>query len=270
MAKTKLNLRKKKTKATKSAKKAIKAAKKSNFEKAVKKIINKVEETKQAYYKSSTSDALTTFNSEITSSGDMLQIIPNISKGTAEHERIGQEILCQRLRIQGHIRYSPSSAVNDSGRANIAVRMMIVSNKIRPSYPDVNTTLSPLSQLLRKGGTTTAFTGLLSDLYADINSTLWTKHYNKVIYLNQPMMIQPPTAGLSSGFQDLQNIIKFFNIDIKMNKKLLYDDNINSGITPTNFGPIMLLGYVYLNAASPDTVSQNVGLFYTTRLNFEG
>lgn len=252
--------------------KSKKNPKKSNksFAQKVKAVIHKQEETKQAFYKSDVNDALTTFNSYINSAGDMLQVIPNVSKGTSSNNRIGDELIVQRLTVQGHLRYTPQTTVNDAGRGNIAVRMMIVSNKIRPSYPDVNTSLSPLSQLLKKGGTTTAFSGLLSDLYAPINQDLWTKHYNKVIYLNQPMMIQPTTAGLSSGFQDLQNIIKFFKIDVKLKKKLVYDDGINGGITPTNAGPIMLIGYVYLNGATPDNVSQNVGLWYNSTMLFEG
>lgn len=251
-----------------SIKKAIRRVKQANFEKAVKKVISKQAESKQAYYASS-SNQLTFFNSGIAVSGDMLQVIPNISKGVNDNQRIGDQLMAQNLNIRGHVRYSPQNAVNDSGRGNIAVRMMILTLKIRSSYPDVQNATSYLSQLLKKGGTTSDFSGILSDLYAPINTDLFTVHKDKRFYLTQPMMIQPPTSGLSSGFQDLQNIVKFFNINVKLKKKYLYDDSVNGGLTPTNVGPFMCLGYVYLNGASPDTTSTNVGLEYVSTFTFE-
>lgn len=235
---------------------------------AVKKIISAQAETKQAYVAPS-SDSLTTFNSGINSTGDMLQVIPSISKGVNENERIGDEIMAQKINIRGHIRYTPQNAVNDAGRGNIAVRLMILTLKSRPSYPDAQGSSSFLGRLLRKGGTASTFTGILSDLYADVNRQLFTVHKDKIFYLNQPMMIQPPTSGLSSGFQDLQNIVKFFNFNIKLKKKYMYDDSVNGGIAPTNSGPFMVLGYVYLNGATPDTVSTNVGLHYISTLDYE-
>lgn len=251
-----------------SIKKAISRVKKARFAKAVKKVLSANTETKEAYFASSP-DTLTTFNSGINSSGDQLQIIPTVNKGTSEHNRIGDQIMAQSLNVRGHIRYSPSNAVNDNGRANICCRLMIVSLKLRPSYPDVTGGSAYLSQLLKKGGATSGFTGILSDLYAPINTDLFTVHKDKKFYLTQPMMIQPPTSGLSSGFQDLSDIVRFFNFNIKMKKKLLYDDSVNGGITPTNVGPFMCLGYSYLNGASPDTVSQNVSMQWISTLKFE-
>lgn len=251
-----------------SIKKAIRRVKKAKFAKAVKAVLSQQSETKEAYYASSP-DTLTTFNSLINSSGDMLQVIPNISKGTNENNRIGDQLTAQSLNLRGHIRYTPSFAVNDLGRANICVRMMVLTLKLRPAYPEVQGTTTPLSALLKKGGTTTAFNGILSDLYAPINTDLFTVHKDKRFYLTQPMMNQPPTSGLSSGFQDLSDIIRFFNYNIKLKKKLLYEDTVNGGLTPTNAGPFMCLGYVYLNGAAADNVNQNVGLEYVSTLKFE-
>jgi hypothetical protein len=250
------------------AKKAIKAAKKARFARAVKKVLSKQSETKEAYFASSP-DSMTTFNSQITQVGDMLQVIPNISKGVNENNRIGDQIMAQSLNVRGHIRYTPSTSVNDPGRGNIAARMMIVTLKVRPSYPEAAGSSPFLGQLLKKGGTTTTFSGILSDLYAPINTDLFTVHADKRFYLTQPMMIQPAGGGLSSGFQDLQNIVKFFNFNVKLKKKFLYDDSVNGGLTPTNVGPFMLLGYTYLNGAAPDVANQLVGLEYVSTFKFE-
>lgn len=253
----------------KTVKKAIRTAKKSNFVKAVKAVIHQQEETKQAFYRLNNAETLVNFNSYITTASDMCQVIPNIARGTANNERIADEIISQKLQLRGHIRYTPTTVIDAPGRGNIAVRLMVVSSKIRPNFPDVQGSTSPLSQLLKKGGSTSAFTGILSDLYAPINSELWTKHFNKVYYLNQPINIRGAGA-LSSGYQDLQNIIKFFKIDIKLKKKLYYDSNINNGNTPTNAGPVLLMGYVYLNAADGDFTDTNVSMYYCSELSYEG
>lgn len=272
MAKVSMGLRNRK--AAKSSKKtvskAITSAKKSNFAKAVKKVINAESETKQAFHRLTDNETLLMFNSQINSVGDMCQVIPNMDRGTQDNQRVGDQIKAQSLIIRGHMRYNPSSAINDLGRANIAVRLMVLSIKARPSYATAKDSVNPLSSLLKKGGTTSSFAGYLSDLYADINTDIFTKHYNKVYYLNQQVYNQPATAGAQGGFQDLQNIIKFFKIKVPLKNKIFkYDDGIGSGLQPSNFGPFLVLGYVYLNGASPDSTTTSVGLYYDSMLNYQ-
>lgn len=270
MAKVNLNLKKKtrKPKVYKKSKSLTKTQKKE-----VESLIHKQDETKYAFHTLTSDNTLLMFNSVISATGDMCQVIPNVSKGTGGNNRIGDELLCQRLKIQGHIRYSPFTGVDDPGRGNIAVRLMLVSNKLRPNFPDVQGSLSPLNSLLKKGGTTTNFSGLLSDLYADINREIWTVHKDKIYYLTQPSIIRTQggvSGAVSTVSMDFSNVVKFFSIDAKVRRKFIYDDSINGGLTPTNAGPILLLGYVYLNAATPDSVSTNVGLYYTSTMEFEG
>lgn len=253
-----------------SVRKAIRSVKKARFARAVRKVIDSESETKQAFHKLTSDDSLLMFNSQINSTGDMCKVIPDIDRGTADNQRIGDQIKAQSLIIKGHIRYNPSSNINDLGRGNVAVRVMVLSLKIRPSYATAKDSVNPLSSLLKKGGTTSSFGGYLSDLYADINTDLFTKHYNKVFYLNQQVYNQPATATAAGGFQDLQNIVKFFKIKVPLKGKIFkYDDSVGFGLTPTNVGPFLVLGYAYLNAAAPDTTSTNVGLFYDSVLNYQ-
>ena len=44
--------------------------------------------------------------------------------------------------------------------------------------------------IVKKGGTQTAFTGVVSDLYAPINNDAITTYYDKLIYIQNPILLQ--------------------------------------------------------------------------------
>lgn len=263
----------------KNTKKQTKRGKKKGvnkkMEKAVLEIVraenHKQAETKQAYHSiNGSSSAMTYFNSGITSSGDMLQVLPYISQGSGDNQRIGDQINTQSLKISGYIRYLPNTEnYEQSAFSHVVARLMVVSLKYRSAYPDSAGSTAPLSGLLKKGGTATAFTGVLSDIFAPINTDLWTKHHNEVFYLSQPLLVQPGTAGQTTMPLDVKNLVKFFNINIPCKKTLKYDNNVTSGSSATNFAPMLLLGYAYLNGDAPDTVTSNLGMYYTSILNYE-
>lgn len=251
------------------AKKAVAKANKSNMVKLIKSVVKTDVEDKKAYLVSNNSN-LTYFNSGINSTADMLQIFPNITQGTDSNNRIGREVIAKRLSIKGYVRLDSNTSFNDYALSQVVCRMMIVSLKSKPNYNDATSTSTPLGALLLKGGTTTNFTGVLSDINASINTDVWTVHSDRKFYLSQDALIQPSGAGATSQAIDTRNAIKFFNIPIRCrNKKLKYDYNISSGILPVNYGPILLLGYSFLNATSPDVVSARVGLHFETRFDYE-
>lgn len=241
---------------------------KRNFVKAVKKVIDKVAEDKQAYYNTST-DSLITFNSGITSAGDVLQVIPSITRGTAPNERIGDKISAKYLKLSGYVRYTPTVNLDDIGRGNIAVRIIVATPKYRLNFPD-NQTTTAINSLLKKGGTTTAFTGVLTDLYAPINTDMWTVHANRVMYITQPIWTSSgPSPPSNRTTTEYENIIKFFKINIKMKKTLMYDSGVNFGLSPINAAPVFMLGYVYLNGASPDVANTFVSCHYSTDFRYQ-
>lgn len=237
----------------------------------IKAVMSKNVETKQAYI--SNGDSLVWFNSKIDSAGDMQQLLPDISKSVNDNGRIGDQIKAKSLTLSGYMRYAPlptTGAVNTSTFSNIVARLMVVSLKLRPNYPDINQGYNSLNFLLKKGGTSVGFTGVLSDIYAPINNDLWTLHHNEIHYITQDMLYQPATASLVGGMTNMRDLVKFFNIKIPCKNKILkYDDNVNGGKTPTNFGPVLVIGYSYLNGATPDSVSANLAVQYSTVFNYE-
>jgi len=250
--------------------KAIKRARKSNFVKAVKSVIHSQVEDKYAYH--SQASSLTYFNSGIDSAGDMLQVIPNISRGSHDNERIGNSITAKWLNIKGYLKLNVNDITDSTRLPAVYVRMFLVSPKYRKNYSDVIGSTSPLSSLLKKGGTTSGWTGLISDMYAKVNTELFTVHQERKFYLSQSYMATPVGGVLVSNpvASDVRNTVKFFNMSWKCKgKKLLYDAGIGSNVQPVNSSPILLIGYCYLDGSTADTLSTNLGVNYTTNFCYE-
>lgn len=255
--------RKKKT----VARKALKPSK--AFKKAVQSIIHKDAETKEAYH----AFDLTAFNSGITTAADICRVIPNIQQGVDDNSRIGAELRVQKLSVKGHMILS----TNNQSLANtrIGVRMIMCCPKAADTFTNViNTATTWLTGLLKKGGTSVAFTGLISDLYAPIDRDNVTVYYDKVFYLSLPYLNTVTSGGntnLGSQVvsQELRQTVRFFTIYKKMvNRKLRYVDSIDVN-QPQNFSPVIVLGYTHLDGSAPDVVSTQVSMAFDTRMDFE-
>lgn len=248
-----------------SKRKAVRRAKKSNFVKAVKAVIHQQTEDKIAYF----SSGWNKFNSGITSTADMLSVLPAINTGSGSWQRIGNDIRGMSLNVKGHMRLDYLNVANQTNMTQVAVRLMVVTLKAAGQYTYDQYTNAPLNSLLEKGGSTSAFTGTIEDLYSNINSTVWTKHYDKVYYLSQSYINQPSGAGLSAIATDPKNAIKFFNIKVPCKKLLHYDPQISSNLFPVNFNPTILLGYSFLDNSTADTVNTRVGMQFVTTFKYE-
>lgn len=261
-----------KRKNNRKSKKYSRASKsrKSNFKKNVLKVIRDQVETKEAYHTNS-SASLIKYNSGINSVADITNgiIVPTIAKGTNDNERIGERIRALNLNIRGYLKFDYNSSAA-APASSVGVRMMVVSVKGRDSYDMATINGNALFSLLKKGGTSSAFTGILSDLTAPINRDLFTVHHDKLFYLKQDMVFQSGTPTNSWVTSDVSKLIRFFNLNVKCrNKDLKYEDATNSGLYPTNFFPFLIVGYAYLDGSAADTVSTKLGLEYTTTLKYE-
>lgn len=252
-----------------SKRRAVRRAKSTNLVRKIKQVVSSLNETKQAYYNSG--NTLTLFNSGIDAVGDLQQIVPNIANGTEDNQRIGQQIRSKSLNIKGYIKLNVND-VNDSTRLpSVIARMMVVSMKTAPNFSEAQAQAPKIGSLLKKGGTTVPFSGLLSDINAPINTDVFTVHADKKFYLNQSYVnstgVSPPSTIIA---QDIRNTVKFFNINVKCkNRVLKYDEDVSSDLLPTNFAPFILLGYSYLDGSAADTLSTNLGLQYISTLNYE-
>ena len=239
-----------------------------SFVKKVQSVIHKDAENKLAVHEVDS----VFFNSGINSTGDMQRILPNVTQGVAEHQRIGEQTRAQKLIIKGHLIMS-SSYGDAIASSRICVRLMVVCPKNLQSFPDVNASSTWLSQLLKKGSQNTAFTGLISDLYAPINHDQITCYYDKLIYLSQPYEKRVVNSGdvvVSSNYAlDLRRTVKMFSISMKVKNKLLRYNAQLSSTQPTNYAPVLLLGYSHLDGSAVDVTNTQVALSYFSTVQFE-
>lgn len=245
--------------------KAVKVAVNRQFKKKVLNVIRSQSESKQAWLTQTPID----FNSGINAAGDCLRVIPNISKGTNDNNRIGDQIRCQSVNIRAILQMLPQGLGQGDGVRKLAVRLMVVTPKGYNNWASASANATTWMQyLLKKGGTTTAFTGDISDLFAPGNTDAITFHYNKVHYFNQSTYGQATSSGLVEFSQ--ANLVKFLNIKLRMRNRLVkYDDSIDSGLTPANLGYFVLCGYAFTDGGSPDVLSTRVRLQYDTIFNYE-
>lgn len=240
------------------------------FVKKVKTIIKADIEDKQAY--NNQFSQIQSYNSAINSSGDCAILVPNIANGTADNARIGDQIRGKALKVQGHLitRFTGSTGTTYYQNCRIGVRLFIVQPKSFLSQGGITSNATTWqATLLKKGGTTSGFTGLISDLYSPVNTDAITVYYDKVFYVQNPYS----NAVFGSTMSNLlmpNETCRFFGKTIKLrNKVLKYDANIDSGLTPTQFNPVMIMGYAYLDGSSPDTVTTNLAMSYVSTLNYE-
>lgn len=235
----------------------------------IKEVVQSLNEDKMAY--TTTGNSLIKFNSGIDAVGDLIQILPNISQGVGENQRIGNEIRAKNLNVKGYVKLDIGDIADNTAMPNVVVRMMILSMKVTQSYQDAQTLSSKIGTLLNKGGTTTAFAGNLQDIYAPINRNVFTVHHDKKFYLRQDFLnvigAAPPSTHVA---QDISKTVKFFNLNVKCKGRVLrYDEDVGSDVLPSNFGPFLVLGYSYLDGSSPDTLSTKVGLCFDSVFTYE-
>ena len=236
--------------------------------KAIKSVIHKQAETKQVY----TQQFNTFFNSGINSAGDCLQVVANMGQGTGDNQRIGDQVRAQSLKIKGFFisRFTGSTGTTYYQNCRIGVRVMIVQPKAYSGLGAITANATTWqSTLLKRGGTTVGFTGIIPDLYSDINTDAITCYYNKVFYIQNPYS----NAVLGSAGNTLlmpSGTTRFFGKTLKLrNKCLKYDSSIDSGLTSTNYNPVMLLGYCYLDGSSADTVTTQIAMSFDAYTYFE-
>lgn len=238
----------------------------------IKKVVKSLTEDKQAYTSIGSGNSLVMFNSGIDSTGDYQPVVPAIGQGVDTNQRIGEKIRAKSLNIRGYVRLTPNSVSNSTSLPQVAVRLMVLSMKNRPNWTAVTNDAAPLQTLLLKGGTTTAFTGILSDLMAPINRDVFTVHADRKFYLKQDRLVGIG-ASIPSQYiaMDSSKTVRFFNIRVKCKDRILrYDEDISADSYPVNFCPFLVMGYVYLDGTTtPDTLSTNVGLSYISTLTYE-
>jgi len=168
--------------------------------------------------------------------------------------------------VTDNLQFNIDTTINSLSASSrrIGVRMMVVSPKgYAGREPAYNAATTWLAHLLKKGNTTTGFTGLVIDFYSSINTDVITCHYDKKFYVKSPYLITAVGDANTSGST------KFFKIRLPCKRVLKYDASVDSGLTPTSFNPFLILGYCHLDNATPDTLQTQINLNYICEFKYQ-
>lgn len=217
--------------------------------------------------------ALTNFNSGIDSTGDVQRVLPAIPQGTDDGNRKGSVIMAKSLNIRGHIELNQMDQLTNSfvygSNSRVMVRLMVVTPKRFPTWAQSSTSATTwLPNLLRNGANVQGFTGIVQDLYLPLNIDEVTVHWDQLFDLRQNQFSAfSSTSDVSKNVAvDPTGSYAFFNFNIKVkDKKILFLDGSSE---PTNFGPVLLMGYAHLDNSSPDVVTSRVQMSYVSTLKY--
>lgn len=198
----------------------------------------------------------------VAGNANFFRMMPNIHQsgntpaGTPEvgqyNQRIGNEIILKRLRIHGNIGYNSSNSdVTNFENAKLAVRVMVLRAK---NISDVQELFAqmPTDTLLRFGGDTTngvgSFGGFTMDSFRDINRNTFAVRYDKIHYLNAPVIFPGTTAPDVSLIPSGLRIIKHELTFGKNGLKLKFEKNTD--LQPNNMPYFMVIGYTSMSSGS--------------------
>lgn len=243
------------------------STKKNSFEKRVLSVVRRNVETKQAW----NNFPMTAFNSFATSAADLLQIIPNINKGTNDNQRIGDQIHPQVLKFRAIINMIPQDPSQSNSIRRIWARLLIVTPKMFANYNSaVANAATWIPTVLKKGGTTSGFNGDIQDANSPVNSDAITCHYDSgPLFFGQDIYYGPGTTGTATTY-NCGTMTRFVNKTFRFGstRKFKYDDTI-SAVVPANEGYIALFGYGFCDGTAPESLVSRMQMQFVTTLDYE-
>lgn len=200
---------------------------------------------------------------------DYYRVIPQITQGPAEYQRVGDKVQPVSLVVRGTCAIDRQYSTDNKP---LMVRILILQLKSTKQWASVGSAFAPASQRLLKmndeGGTENIqFQGSPNDLYYPVNRDLFTVLGERFIKLDK----LPPSGaslGNSAEVAPINTIARSFNIKVRgVPKQLLYSQGTDN--LPTNFAPFMSVGYCYLDGTGPDVVNTNIIMNAQAHLHFK-
>lgn len=197
------------------------------------------------------------FNSTINSAGECYSLVPQVTIGTGDYQRIGDKIRGKYLYIKGTIQIDGSVMATLDKLPASTVRALILTQKNIKVGSDVSSRVDVAHLLKDNIGTGTArqFVGSQFDAIAPINKDLFRVHMDRKFKFNWENQQQPDTAtGVpTTTWQSGNNRTKSFTCRIKCPNTLTFDDG--NGSWPNNFAPFFCLGSVSDDGAAVFSVT---------------
>lgn len=231
----------------------------------VNRLLSRSEETKF----STTEYTATLFNSGINSSGDLISVLPQVTVGTGQNNRIGLRIRPTKLEIRGFaVYYSSSDSLLDARM--IGGRLFCFQDKTNRCY---NNTGIENYNILNIGGLSGNFTGTIMNYLSPHNTEQFQWFADRKMVFMKPYGRTNQAAPTSTTAITGMDKSLFHPFTIVLTQKdlpavLTYDNN-ESVQFPVNFAPKLAFGYCDMMAAAADTTNTQVQLQFSATLYYK-
>lgn len=182
----------------------------------------------------------TNFTAGITSNAECYAVIPPVTQGQGDHERIGNIITPKSLKVKGFV----SLIGNQTDSFWIDVDIWILTSKtLKSQYQESSL---DMNSLLNAGnGLNTQYDGSFLNSTFPINTSLFTVLRHKKIRLTKPYgnmntAICGGSAEVVANYSS-EKFSSLFNFDVPLPAKLKYDLDVQT--IPSNYYPFMVIGY---------------------------
>jgi len=204
--------------------------------------------------------------------GDCYPLIPAITQGTDDYERIGSKIAPVYLRVKIALQPRDASLFLNQALPPISVRVLILSQKTVKFSPLLNGSGATPAQfaygslLDDRVGTSTPrqYTGNYATLdnLAPINRDLFTVHYDKKVKFHGEN-----TSGNTGAVITQLDRARYLYATIRL-PKLLYDSSQSTSY-PTNCAPFISFGFVQEGGTAPSLVATPLQANWISTLYFK-
>lgn len=196
------------------------------------------------------------FNSTIASAAECYTVMPQISIGTGDFQRIGDKVRGKYLYIKGQVQYSEAylNTLTQQYMPPVTCRVLILSQKNIKVGGDVSSRVDTAHLLKDNVGTGTAraYVGTQWDNEAPINKDLFKVHMDKKIKMNFIRYDYFAGGGNAVQSQVVGNDrTKTFYCRIKLPATLTFDDGNSNWAN--NFAPFLCFGSVCDDGSTPYT-----------------
>jgi len=191
------------------------------------------------------------------STPSFLSLLPLPVQGTANNQRIGNQIKIVKAFIRGHVNLLPLNSITNPQQAPMMVKMWLCSSKT------INTTsLSSTNcgtDFFETNGGSQGFQGNMLDMELTNNKDSWVVYKTKTFKLGL-------TAYGSQQFADNSNFNMpfYFSYGRHLRRKLKFND---TGVAPTNAN--MFLIFQVVNADGSSTALNSAEYHTTLRVEYE-
>lgn len=197
------------------------------------------------------------FNSSISAVSEFYSLIPAISQGVGDYQRIGQKIRMKYLTIKGSVSYE--TAIGTTNNLPIYVDMFVLADKIQKSQNS-----SPHDyRILNASGSPVAYNGTGPYSHLPVN----TEEFTLVKRIRKKLALNWAPGNTSTTITDPNQPLRaFFKLKIPVNRKVADYESASANL-PQNCNYWLAAGFTQYTdstqTAAPLRIQWAQTLYYT-------